>query len=82
MKGKLLHHLRTYDDRGVFANRSRNVLANAPKTMSMTDFVAILQGAGVVDLEFMVFGMKLRQVDAAENNAICGAVVEQWKKLK
>ena len=81
VKDKLIFHLQAYNDRGVFGNSSRNVLASAPKLMFMPDFVGVLEGAGVKDLEFMIFGMKLRDVDSPESNAICVAVRKQWKKL-
>lgn len=81
VKAKLLYHLQAYNDRGVMGNRNPNVLATAPKMMFMADLVKILKGAGVVDLEFMSYGMKLRDINSPESNAICGAILKQWEKL-
>jgi len=81
VKDKLIYHLQQFHDRGVFGNSSPNVLASAPKLMFMPDFVRVLEGAGVEDLEFMIYGMKLRDVDSPESNAICDVVRKQWNKL-
>lgn len=80
-KDRLLHQMRCFHDIGVFPHRNPNILASSYQKLFMVDLINILKGADLYDLEFMVFGMKMRDLDSAESNAICGAIREQWRKL-